>query len=100
MDFFETASWGEAYIRMPWESSLFNVFFVAFVLFLLNHMPHKAVKITATSCLLRKNKITFLSSTIHIAEWREELSEALEVFGLTFKKSVQFHFKASTITIL
>lgn len=63
-------------------------------------MPHKAVKITATSCLLRKNKITFLSFTVHIAEWREELSEALEVFGLTFKKGVQFHFKASTITIL
>lgn len=86
MDFFETASWGEGYIRTPWESSLFNVFFIAFVLFLLNHMPHKAVKITAMSCLLRKNIITFLSSMVHIAEWRGELGEALEVFGLTLKR--------------
>lgn len=63
-------------------------------------MPHKAVKITVMSCLLRKNIITFLSSMAHIAEWREKLGEALEVFGLTFKKSVPFSFKVSTITVL
>lgn len=63
-------------------------------------MPHKAVKVTVTSCLLRKNITTFLSSMAHIAKWREKLGEALEVFGLTFQKGAQFNFKASTITIL